>query len=276
MAGQPGENEIADFADAGDLVGLWNALTERIAGIPEYVEMFIQSFDDISQSSDIQFSHVANAIAAFESIAWRADDSPFDQFLRGDKGALSAAQRKGMKLFYGKAQCVSCHSGKFQTDHDFHAVAIPQIGPGKGDGPEGRADFGRMRVTQQEADLLKFRTPSLRNVVLTGPWGHNGAFNSLMDVIEHHLDPESSLRNYSLEMAQLPFRYDLDQIDSSFMSNPENMHALLVRSELPRIELTEQEKSQLKSFLEALTDPSNLDMRALVPPSVPSGLPIYE
>ena len=69
---------------------------------------------------------------------------------------MTSSGRRGMRLFYGRASCSSCHSGVFQTDHDFHAVGMPQIGPGKGDDlpgfDDGLDDFGRERVTGMEAD----------------------------------------------------------------------------------------------------------------------------
>jgi len=88
----------------------------------------------------------------------------------------------GMKLFYQskerRAACAECHSGKFQTDHSFHAIAMPQVGPGKGDGDTvtvmGHDDYGREQVTGDSADRYTFRTPTLHNVTLTAPYGHSG------------------------------------------------------------------------------------------------------
>ncbi|MCP4202769.1 MAG: cytochrome-c peroxidase, partial [bacterium] len=159
MAGQAGENEVADAAGAGNLPWVWELLAERLRAIPVYVDLFVEVFDDVSTAADISYVHAANAIAAFEAKAWRADNSPFDRYLRGDKGAMSRAARRGMKLFYGRLDCVLCHSGKFQTDHDFHAIGMPQIGPGKGDGFDGREDFGRERVTGRAGQRYMFRTP---------------------------------------------------------------------------------------------------------------------
>ncbi len=179
MAGQAGENTIADAAASGNLAGpdgVWAQIAERLRNIPEYVRLFDQVFG-LSQQ-EITYAHAANAISAFESSAWRADNSPFDLYLRGDKKALSKAAKKGLKLFYGKAGCSSCHSGKFQTDMQFHAIAMPQVGPGKGHGSSGHEDFGRAGITGDESQRYHFRTPPLRNVALTGPWGHSGAFDS--------------------------------------------------------------------------------------------------
>jgi cytochrome c peroxidase len=131
--------------------------------------MFIAAFDDIDAASDITYGHAANAISAFERVIWRADDSPFDRYLRGDKKAMSKSAIAGMKLFYkgrkGPA-CADCHSGVLQTDHAFHAIAMPQIGAGKGDGSDGHEDFGRERVTGAYADRNTFRTPSARRYPL--------------------------------------------------------------------------------------------------------------
>ena len=140
MAGQKGENPIADSASLNNAAGkggVWELLAERLRRVPEYRLRFRNAFpEEIQKSEDITYVHAANAIAAFEGVAFRADNSPFDQFLRGDKQALSAKALSGMKLFYGKARCFNCHSGKFQTDHDFHAIAMAQVGPGKSDGQD--------------------------------------------------------------------------------------------------------------------------------------------
>lgn len=273
MAGQAGENEIADFAAADDLQAIWQTLAERLREIPGYVDRFQQAFpEQITTATDIQYTHAANAIAAFEAVAFRADRSPFDNFLRGDQQAISPTARQGMTLFYGKAGCASCHSGKFQTDHQFYAAAMPQIGPGKGDGFEGRDDFGRERVTGDASDRYKFRTPSLRNVVLTGPWGHNGAYNQLEDMIQHMLDPQSSLTHYTSDKATLPYNQTLEQNDFTLSTNPEHQQALLEANQLQPTQLTAEERYQLLQFLEALTDPYTLNFAQHIPMSVPSGL----
>ena len=95
MAGQPGENPVADAAATGNLAGpggVWEQLAERLQGLPGYVDQFIAVFPDVGAASDIRFTHAANAIAAFETANWRADNSPFDRYLRGERGAMSLAQ----------------------------------------------------------------------------------------------------------------------------------------------------------------------------------------
>ena len=279
MAGQAGENPVADAAAGGDLAGrngVWEQLAERLRGIDGYVEQFVNVFDDIDSAVDIRFTHAANAIAAFEAANWRADKSPFDRFLRGERAAMSVSALLGMRIFYSpnKGNCASCHSGVFQTDHSFRAIAVPQIGPGKVDGPYGYEDFGRERVTGNPADRYRFRVPSLRNVAQNAPYGHSGAFNTLEAMLRHHLDPLTSLKNYDATQAVMPSRPDLDVEDYRAMSDANVVASIASANELSPVRLKEREVRQLIDFLHALTDPALLDLRGDVPKSLPSGMPL--
>jgi cytochrome c peroxidase len=285
MAGQAGENPQADAASLGRLSGpegVWELIAGKLRAIPDYVDLFIAAYpSEILDAADITFVHAANAIAAFEAHAWRFDNSPFDRYLRGDNSALSLTAKLGMNVFYGKGGCGDCHSGTFQTDHEFHAIAMPQIGPGKGDNSgghtDGHDDFGRERVTADSTDRFKFRTPSLRNVALSAPYGHSGAYDSLEAVLRHHLDPVSSLHDYQAEQATLPSRTDLDTLDFVVMEDEARRLAIAERNELDsHTPLKEKEIRALLAFLQALTDPAALDMRSIVPATVPSGLPLWD
>tara|TARA_R110000782_G_scaffold31350_14_gene77216 strand:- start:42 stop:1430 length:1389 start_codon:yes stop_codon:yes gene_type:complete len=281
MAGQAGENPVADAAAAGDLAGpdgVWAQLAERLRGIKGYADQFIAVYPDVKSAADIRFTHAANAIAAFEAVNWRADNSPFDRYLRGERGAMSPSAMLGMRIFYSpnKGNCASCHSGTFQTDHSFRAIAMPQIGGGKGDGVFGYEDFGRERVTGSRADRYKFRVPSLRNVRQTAPYGHSGAYDTLEAVVRHHLDPVASLYDYDPDQLRMPSRKDLDARDLLAMSDPAVVSAIAGANELSPIRLRKQEIRQLMDFLDALTDSEMLDLRIDVPRSVPSGLPLAE
>lgn len=284
MAGQAGENEVADQAAAGNLAGpggVWELLASRIQGIPEYVELFGAAFDDVNQASDITFVHIANALAAFEAVVWRADNSVFDQYLRGDKGAMSPNQIAGMNLFYGDAGCAECHSGKLLGPADsFKSIGMIQIGPGKGDNHEGYSDghddFGRERVTGDAADRYKFRVLSARNVLLTGPWGHAGAYDNLTDLIQHHLDPYTATENYDRSQVKLPPRSDLDEIDFTVQDDVIRRNAILQSVELESRSLNATQIARLIDFLDAATDRRSVNLRNEVPRTVPSGLPIFD
>jgi cytochrome c peroxidase len=241
------------------------------------VELFTAAFpDQVAAAGDIRYVHAANAISAYEAQVFRFDNSPFDQYLRGDHLVLTARQKRGMKLFYGKAGCAGCHSGALQTDHEFHAIAMPQVGPGKGDGLAGREDFGRERVTGQARDRFRFRTPSLRNLPLTAPYGHAGTYASVESVVRHHLNPTESLYDYDLEQLLLPSRADLDDTDRLVAENSQAVAAIAGANELSAMQLKEEELRELLAFLGALVDPAALDLRTTVPRRVPSGLPVLE
>ncbi len=277
MAGHPGENSIANAVEIDDLSGekgVWSLLAARLRAIPSYVDLFMTAYPELAGPEDITFVHAANAIASFEAVAFRADNSPFDRWLRGDAFALDGEARRGVRLFYGKAGCGSCHSGPLLTDQGFHAIAMPQIGPGKGDGAGGTGDFGRGRITGIDTDRYRFRTPPLHNVALTGPWGHSGAYGTLEAIVRHHLDPVPALRGYDAGQARLPSRADLDAKDGN--ADRSNWAGIADANELNPTQLTEFEIADLVAFLMALTDPSSIDLSAVVPTSVPSGLPVYD
>ena len=277
MAGQLGENDQANAAHFGDLVGVWEIIADKLRDEAAYLPLFIDAYpDDITHAGDITYVHAANAIAAFEASAWRFDNSPYDRYLRNDNHAMSPEAMRGLRVFNGKGGCVGCHSGAFQTDNGFHAIAMPQIGPGKGDGIDGLDDFGREQVSQNPADRYRFRTPTLRNISLTAPYGHSGAYDTLEAVVLHHLDPVSALRDYDHNQVTMPSRPDLDAHDFSLMSDPSRRNAIAAASELEPVHLSERELSDLVAFLRALTDPDAVDLRKDTPGSVPSGIPLAD
>ena len=278
MAGQMGENAQADAGAEGNLPQVWQIVADKLRANDEYVALFESAYS--IGRDEITFVHAANAIAAFEASAFRSDNSPFDQYLRGDVDAISPAAKRGMRVFYGKGGCAGCHSGPFQTDQAFHAIAMPQIGPGKGNNSFGATpgleDFGRENVTGDIADRFRFRTPTLRNVTLTAPYGHAGAYNTLEAVVRHHLDPVNSLYQYDRSQAVLPSRPDLDAMDFSVMDDPARVDAIAATNELQPAQLADKQIADLIAFLQALTDPEAVDLRNEVPASVPSGLPLAE
>lgn len=307
MAGQKGENPVATAVAEDRLADAWAHLAARLSALPGYAELFAEAFPDVQDGAPISFVHAANALAAFQSVAFRSDTSPFDRVLRdGDVAHLEPAARRGMALFYGEAGCSTCHAGPIQTDHAFHAIAMPQIGPGKGHGQDTTywsasgfstrlEDEGRYRVTFEAKDRFAFRTPSLRNVARTGPWGHAGAYDTLEAVVRHHLDPVEELQAYQDTHAPLP---DLTKVieqtgrSSALIFRPLNparraefklrdtwvlqSHVLRERvaaaNSLQPLALGEADIADIVAFLNALSDPAHQDRSDLVPTSVPSGL----
>ena len=271
MAGHYSENEISQAVRRGLMTGPSGAhglLAARIAAIPAYRDRF----DAVESDVPITYDRIAEALAAFIAHEWRADESAFDAYLCEGKG-LTAEAEKGRALFYSKAGCSTCHAGRFQTDHGFHAIAMPQIGPGKAERFETHArDIGRMRVTGNAEDAYRFRTPSLRNVALTAPYGHAGAYSALDDVIRHHANPIAALNDFKRTRLRLPM---LDGAsDFRIIEDTSELAAISAANRLPPTDLTEDEIMALIAFLHALTDRRGIEERLGVPETVPSGLPV--
>ena len=101
-------------------------------------------------------------------------NSPFDKYAAGNRKALTPAQKRGLELFVGKADCTLCHRGPNFEDDQFHALGV------KGN------DAGRFKITGVEADRNAFKTPTIRNVSLTAPYMHDGSLATLRDVIDFY------------------------------------------------------------------------------------------
>lgn len=275
MAGHYGENEVAQAVRQGLITGpggAWDRIAARIAAIPEYRALFAEVYPEIAAGRTIAFTDISNAIAAFVASEFRATDSPFDRFLR-DGVPLPPDAAAGMALFYGPAGCADCHAGPFLTDHRFHAMGSPQIGPGKSERFEThQRDTGRMRVTGRKEDAYAFRTPSLRMVALTGPWGHAGAHADLAAFLAHHADPVAGLAQPLPPLVLpgfAPARPDLAVMDSPW--EVEQIAAAVTR---PPVPLTGGEIAALAAFLASLTDEEAAAGRLGIPDRVPSGLPV--
>lgn len=169
---------------------------------------------------------LTQAIASFERtlISYH---SPFDRYSAGDAGAMTPAQVRGMDLFYDKAECFHCHNGRNFSDNLPHNNASELF----------NEDIGLAQLTNQDDDVGKFITPTLRNVALTAPYMHSGQFKTLREVVLHY--------------------------NGGGQPNP-NADPL-VRP----LGLSEQEVSDLVAFLEALSDPSIAINPAFGPPENP-------
>jgi len=139
-------------------------LIPKLKAIPAYNKLFIAAFDD----EDYSIPEVLKALSAFQRTL-TSRRSRFDEFLDGNYKTLNDQEILGMHLFRTKARCMNCHNGKFLTDEDFHNIGLTYYG-------RKYQDLGRYEVTKNPDDIGKFRTPSLRDIMHTGPWMHNGLF----------------------------------------------------------------------------------------------------
>jgi len=274
MAGDPEENPIGDAASE-KLAVAWPIIAKRVADIPEYAEMIVAAYDTVDSAEDITIVEIGNSIAAFVGTEWRNFDSPYDKFLAGGTEALSADQKRGMELFFGDAQCSTCHSGALLTDQSFHAIGLPNFGPGKTRpfDPVAR-DVGRMLQTNRLDDIYKFRTPALRNVALTGPYGHNGAMPTLEAMVRHHVDPVASMLSYTKEMAGLPQAEWLQDADFTIWKDEYEMARQKAMLDIDLPGLDDAQIADIVAFLHALTGETALDLPMGRPESVPSGLTV--
>ncbi|MEO0416601.1 MAG: cytochrome c peroxidase, partial [Verrucomicrobiota bacterium] len=183
---------------------IWAKLMDRLLLFEGYQKLFSEAYPD-QDVDELHFAAAANAIAAFETTFFTLRDSPFDQFLDGDDSALNDSQLRGAHLFYGKAGCVQCHSGRLLTDQTFHNIGVVPIGPGPAANED--MDFGVAHRSNAGLDQkFAFRTPPLRNVELTAPYMHNGAYTTLKAAVEHHINPVNSLKYYDPGQLEPEFR----------------------------------------------------------------------
>ena len=183
------------------------AMISGIRQIPGYRQKFMEVF-----GGEPTFDNVAKAIAAFERIVVDLD-SPFDRYARGDDNAIGEQALRGMEVFSNQARCATCHSGPNFSDSRFHNIGV-----------NVEKDEGRYAITKDPADRAAFKTPTLRNVVQTAPYMHDGSLRTLREVIDHYVDAPK---------------------------RPENKGKLSLL--MPVITLSEQEKQDLEAFLKTLT-----------------------
>jgi cytochrome c peroxidase len=165
--------------------------------VPGYKKRFKKVF-----GTGITPAGISKALAAFQRTIVTSD-SPFDEYMRGKKDAMSDAAIRGMAIYQGKGHCTLCHNGPNFTDQGFHNLGVPD--PPYMKDPKVLAsirfdaqrmgikdyrkldrDLGRYLVTKDPADKGAFKTPTLRNVTQTGPYMHNGALETLLDVIDFY------------------------------------------------------------------------------------------
>lgn len=180
-------------------------LLKRIGGDADYQRLFREVF-----GGPPSLARMSKAVAAFER-SLVTPETALDRYLRGNKDALLLREKRGLAVFVGAGGCTQCHLGALLSDGKFHNLGIDD------------GDLGRYQVTKNPADCGAFRTPGLRNVALTAPYGHNGELTTLEEVIEFY-----------------------DRGGGPGHNKSELLHPL---------ELTAEEKADLVVFLRALNGP---------------------
>ena len=276
MRGQPGDrdaignvNELAAPSDTS-FAAIWSMVMRRITSVTEYTQKLGAAYP-ATDVSRLGFEYAAKAIAAFELQTFTKFNSPFDRYLAQDDGALTVTQKQGALLFFTKARCSSCHNGPFLGGQQFASVAVPQIGPGSGSAAPLDVGTGEPGLGGPfQSGKFFFRVAPLRNVELTAPYMHDGAYPTLAAVVRHYNNVDSAVTSY-----------DPSQLDPSLRSSYHGDAATIaaLRASLDfrlrePIGLTVDEQKQLVAFLQSLTDPAARTMASVAPTSVPSGLPV--
>jgi len=185
----------------------------RLKNIPGYQRQFTAVYG----ASGVTGENLGKAIAAFERTLV-SRNSAFDRHLAGDKAALSPEAVRGLALYQGKANCIACHNGPNLTDDSFHNLGMKD------------EDIGRGKLDAAPHLKGAFKTPGLRNVVLTAPYMHDGSLPTLEAVVQFY-----------------------NRGGDRPTSDP------LVR----KLDLSDAEVRDLVTFLGSLTDPLKVDVPVL-------------
>jgi cytochrome c peroxidase len=262
-------NELAQISDA-DFSEMWRATMRRLLAVQEYVAKFTAAYPGTAPST-LGFQHAANALAAFQVHAFTKTNSPFDRYLARDDRALTTEEKHGALLFFGRALCSTCHSGPLLGGGSFTNAGVPQLGPGVG--AAAPLDRGRgEELANIQFYQFAFRVPALRNVELTAPYMHNGAYRTLEAVVRHYNNVDSAL-----------IAFDVSEVDPALRGTHHGDATTIaaIRSTLDfrlrqPLRLTATEERQIVAFLKSLTDPAARNLDGVVPARVPSGLPVRE
>jgi cytochrome c peroxidase len=207
------------------------------------VNFFAKAYPTVALA-DLNIGHLGRALGAFMKIKFKSNNAAVDQYLAGDLQALSESQKRGMLVFYGRGQCVRCHSGANFTDERFHTSGVPQIGF-----VPFVDDLGKAGDTGLAVDRYRFKTPSLRNISLTAPYMHDGAFETLEAVVHHYNDIAASLSSYRMP-ASYQAHYEMQLItDTSSARNTARLNQVDNRALRNGLNLSVQEQTDLVDFL---------------------------
>jgi len=221
----------------------------KIQANAEYRSLFAGAFGG---EQPVTAENIGRAIAAFQR-SLLANNSPFDRYMRGDRSAMTEQQVRGMQRFE-EIGCIRCHNGPMFSDYKLHVMGVPDnpalpASDGGAQKPPCPASPQEPRTAASRAgcDSYAFRTPSLRNVEFTFPYGHNGTFRTLRAVVGFY---ESTIAGES--------------------RNP-NVSYKELDPRLRELKNVDEEDVDLIEFLYALSDGS---FDRTIPERVPSGLPV--
>ena len=169
----------------------------QLLNLINHSEAYKDAFEAAYPGEGINKTTIAKAIASFERTVI-SNNSPFDQWVKGDKNALTKQEVEGFKLFVNpeKGNCAACHSAPNFTDDGFHNIGLPSWGV-------ENPDVGR--YAERPLNLMKgaFKTPTLRDISLSAPYFHDGSASTLEEVMDHYIAGGQVKTNLSPSMKEL-------------------------------------------------------------------------
>jgi len=190
-------------------------LPAKIQQIQGYKPLFKKAFGD----EKVTYDRIVGAIATFQRTI-KSQPSRFDKFLKGEYQYMTDQEIYGMHLFRTKARCINCHNGKYFTDESFHNIGLTYY-------KREYEDLGRYQHTKDPNDVGKFKTPSLRDLLVTKPWMHNGLMDDLEGIVNlynsgmHMIDPTPE------EKANDPLFPVTDKLMQPLQLNEQEINALV-------------------------------------------------
>jgi cytochrome c peroxidase len=160
--------------DSKEMNTIHSLAIDNIKKVKGYQNRFKQAFGD----NEVTLDRIIKAIATYER-SQVSRNSKFDRFIKGKKELFSDEEVAGLHLFRTKARCINCHNTSYFSDNKFHNDGQTLFGT-------KYEDFGRYYHTKKMEDIGKFKTSTLREISMTGPWMHHGHFPSLSDVVEFY------------------------------------------------------------------------------------------
>lgn len=216
------EQALSPIAAHDEMAMNVDELVPKLKAIQGYRELFQKAYG----TEDFTLDQIMGSLAVFQRTL-TSRRSRFDDFLDGKYDVMTDQEIYGLHLFRNKARCMNCHHGQFLTDEDFHNIGLTYY-------KRKYEDLGRYEVTKDAADVGKFRTPSLRDVMNTDPWMHNGLFGNIQGVLN---------------------MYNSGMIMNNPRTPEQEADPMYPRTDplLKKLELNKEEISALIAFLESVT-----------------------
>jgi len=202
--------EVINNAD--EMHGSLPVAVTRLKQNQEYVASFKKAFP--KSAEPVTEYNIRNALASYIR-SLTSLDSRFDKYVRGDRSQMNASELNGFNLYMGKAKCATCHFTPLfngTVPPDYRNTETEVIGvPAQPNGKVIDADLGKYNLRKLDLYKYAFKTPTVRNISLTAPYMHNGAFKTLEEVMEFYNEGGSTGLGFDLPNQTLPF----DQLNLS-------------------------------------------------------------